>query len=126
MQEATAQRLRLLEVENQWQTEVNSLKNLIEVRRKRLAPVKAEEADDSTPDAQDLFEIAEGESVSHVDWILHQVAASGIKGMSPPELLRQAEFEQRKMHQNYPYVVLRKLVKAGRVAKKNGRYFKAQ
>ena len=67
---------------------------------------------------------ASGEDLSKVDWIDGLIAASGTMGLAPPEIMKAAEKEQIKMHPNYPYVVLRKLVQKDRVVKLRGRYYK--
>ena len=122
---ATKARLVAQENENQWITEVSSLTNLIDVRRKRLQPPPADDPDEGSEiNIDDLSVLLEDEPISHVVWISNQVAASGTKGISPPEILKLAEEEGRKMHKNYPYIVLRKLVQDGKVTKRAGRYSK--
>jgi hypothetical protein len=68
-----------------------------------------------------------GESeVSRVDWIAGAVAASGTMGITPPEILAQAEKAGVSMHPNYPYVVLKKLVGKKRVRRSGARYYSAE
>lgn len=135
LKKASTERVLAQEIENQWHTEVISLKNLIDVRRKRLhlysdeVPNHDHRAEqESAVDAEatkDEFDfIFSAPAISHVEWISLQVAASGVNGISPPEILKLAEEQERKMHKNYPYIVLRKLVEEGKVIKKAGRYFK--
>jgi len=64
--------------------------------------------------------------LNRVEWIAYAVAASGNIGITPPEILAQAEQAGVTMHQNYPYVVLKKLVGKNRVRRKGARYFSAQ
>jgi hypothetical protein len=57
-----------------------------------------------------------------VDWIYKAVADSGKLGIIPPDVFRKAEKAGIKMHPNYPYIVLKKLVARGRVIKRGSRY----
>ena len=63
---------------------------------------------------------------SRIDWIAEVVAASGNAGITPPQILRKSVRAGIKMHENYPYVALRKLVERKRVEKKGARYYKAK
>jgi hypothetical protein len=63
---------------------------------------------------------------SRVDWIAGAVAASGTMGITPPEILAQAEKAGVSMHPNYPYVVLKKLVGKKRVRRSGARYYSAE
>jgi hypothetical protein len=63
---------------------------------------------------------------SRIDWIAEAVATSGSAGITPPEIMRKSAKAGIKMHQNYPYVALRKLVERKQVEKKGARYYKAK
>ena len=69
---------------------------------------------------------SEASGLSRVDWIAGAVAASGTMGITPPEILAQAEKAGVSMHPNYPYVVLKKLVGKKRVRRSGARYYSAQ
>jgi hypothetical protein len=69
---------------------------------------------------------SEGSSGNLVQWINDAIAASGVQGLTPPEILKKAESLGIKMHENYPYTVLRKLLAAGKIRKENRRYFQKQ
>ena len=121
LEKAREERLRVLEIENQWSTEVTSLRNLIEIRRKRLnlpSILTSTEESSATP-----YEHAPKHPLSSVAWIEHTVRASGNNGKTPSEILRDAEGVGRKMHKNYPYVALAHLVEKGKVSKRDGRYY---
>ncbi|HEY6347145.1 MAG TPA: hypothetical protein VIY49_37110 [Bryobacteraceae bacterium] len=125
---AIKERLHAHEVEDQWNTEVTSLKNLIEVRRKRLhigspngSAVAAQPIEDTRKDAT-----YDGPALSHIDWIYNAVVNAGDHGLSPPEILKAAASASIKMHENYPYVALKTLVERGKVIKKEGRYYRKQ
>jgi len=133
LSKATAERLRAGDVEGQWQTEVTSLKNLIQVRKQRMNPTVAKEL--AVPDSLALRDEVRGaftvtdnwkgtEDLNKVDWIDGLIAASGTMGIAPPEIMKAAEKDHIKMHPNYPYVVLRKLVEKERAVKRRGRYYK--
>lgn len=130
--EATA---RANEAEVQWQTEVTGLSNLIRIRKQRLTPTVAKDIliDDNLKvldgmDGGTLGTTVNGDGtdgeLNKVDWIDGLVAASGTMGIAPPEIMKAAESQRVKMHPNYPYVVLRKLVAKDRVMKRRGRYYK--
>jgi hypothetical protein len=115
---ATEARLNAINVEEQWRTEVNSLKALIEVRRKRLGIVSDEVA------VQEHVQLNVVEPISHVDWIYDQVLASGDSGVTPVDLYKIARKHGRTMHENYPYVALSSLVERKKIVKRDGRYYK--
>lgn len=119
LSKATEERLRAHEIENQWSTEVTSLKNLIEIRRKRMNLPPTNRANEQPITVNG----AEGGNLTNVAWIERAVQASGSMGKSPPEILREAAGVGRKMHKNYPYVALAHLVERGRIAKREGRYY---
>jgi hypothetical protein len=130
---ATANRLRVHELENQWITEVTSLRNLIEVRRKRLdpdgvtpevggAPRERIRVIPSTEAFPRQVSIAVGE-LSHIDWIADAIQASGNAGMKPPEIFKKAESAGRQMHRNYPYTALRELLEQKRISRRGDRYY---
>jgi hypothetical protein len=130
--EATA---RANEAELQWQTEVTGLRNLIRIRKQRMSPGVANSvaavSDDQTSLASEVTALPVGppkddEDVNKVDWIDGLIAASGTAGIAPPEIMKTAEKQLIKMHPNYPYVVLRKLVEKGRAVKRRGRYYKKE
>jgi hypothetical protein len=126
---ASADRIRASDLENQWLLEVQSVKNLIKIRRNPangsplptpttvapVLPVVAETAEDGR--------VALSAETTHIDWIAALVSSSGGRGVSPPEILRAAEKDGVKMHPNYPYTALRTLVEKKRIAKADGRYF---
>src|SRR5665213_368678 len=118
--EATADRLRAQEIENQWTTEVNSLRSLIEVRKMRLSPgnggYQYQTSEVVPPEGPST-------AVTHVEWISGLLEAAGRAGVSPPEILRAAEKSNVKMHRNYPYVVLSHMLEKGKVTKREGRYY---
>ena len=127
---ATSARQQAQEVEAQWTTEVTSLKNLIQVRKQRMAPgasipiiVPDGYAKANETNLPGSLNGSAGEDINRVDWIDALVAASGSAGMAPPEIQRKAEQEHLTMHPNYPYVVLKKLVAKERVVKRRGRYY---
>ncbi|HEY4364128.1 MAG TPA: hypothetical protein VGN17_24370 [Bryobacteraceae bacterium] len=124
---AAGKRLHAQEVEQQWQMEVTSLKNLIEVRKRRLHPTKPEtrSLNNMVVPSEQGASLSKKEEISHVEWILRTVGSSQ-SGISPPELLREATKAGVKMHKNYPYVVLGKLVEKGKVRKADGRYYAAE
>lgn len=135
---ATAETARVIEIERQWQTEVTSLKNLIQVRKQRINPTVPKEV--VIGDSLELRDDGDGlklayaaksgpggpEELNKVDWIDGLIEASGTLGVAPPEIMKAAEKQQMKMHPNYPYVVLRKLVEKGRAVKRRGRYYKKE
>src|ERR1017187_754583 len=75
-------------------------------------------ADFTPPGARD------GQGTNRVQWIAEVVAASGNKGITPPEIMHKAVDTGLTMHKNYPYVVLGKLVERKVVRKDGGRYYK--
>jgi|ERR1035441_1864368 chromosome segregation ATPase len=134
-------RLRAMDIETQWHAEVTSLQKLIEVRQKRLNPEAPNEgAPLATQERRGTEAGAGGEvlavssdgdeaheasdTVNRVQWINAAVVASGTVGITPPEILRQASKVNLKMHKNYPYIVLHKLVEREKVVKRRGRYYK--
>jgi hypothetical protein len=131
---AATDRMRATEVEAEWQTEVTSLKNLIQVRKQRmnLKIVKESPVEESGEPREDYsggtLSMADNgtasEALNKVEWIDGLIAASGTMGIAPPEIMKAAEKDQIKMHPNYPYVVLRKLVEKERAVKRRGRYYK--
>jgi hypothetical protein len=122
---STTKRIQAADTENQWLMEVQSVKNLITVRRNRASGT----ASQALPAVQPANGSAEGGNAegvpetSHIDWIAKVVVASGNRGMTPPEILRDAEKAGITMHRNYPYVALKALVKRDRVIKREGRYY---
>jgi hypothetical protein len=124
LKESTEDRLRAHAVEDQWQSEVNSLRKLIEVRKARLSP---------KPHGQSVVAgisaIEEGPvspDTNRVAWVYEQIVASGTHGMTPPDIYRAAKKVGLSMHKNYPYVVLRKLIERDKVTKKGERYHKKE
>lgn len=134
LEKATTDRLRAEQIEGQWSTEVTSLKNLIQVRQQRLNPVVAKniavgDALHIRTDHDSSSSAVNGkgaEDLNKVDWIDGLIAASGTLGVAPPEIMKAAQKSQIKMHPNYPYVVLRKLVEKDRIVKRRGRYYKKE
>jgi hypothetical protein len=142
LESAQKQRIYAQQVEAQWASEVESLTTLIELRRKRLgisAPDPTQESDGQQ--RLELMEMDESRiaietppegrtddsgttEVNRVNWIQSLVEQSGIRGISPQEILAQAATVNLSMHPNYPYVVLLKLMRQDRIAKRGGRYFK--
>ena len=111
------------------------LSNLIRIRKQRLTPTVAKDIliDDNLKvldgmDGGTLGTTVNGDGtdgeLNKVDWIDGLVAASGTMGIAPPEIMKVVESQRVKMHPNYPYVVLRKLVAKDRVMKRCGRYDK--
>lgn len=120
---ATEARLKAHENENQWQLEVNSLRNLVEVRKKRMGLVSPPEFGDPGPiNAQQVIN-AEPEHESHTAWTVRRVTESGHLGMTALDLLNRAMTEGRKMHRNYPYVATRELVSQKRIVRRGDRYY---
>ena len=140
LEEATKNRLRAHEEEDQWHAEVTSLQKLIEVREKRLSP---DTTGSPTPQSVEQVRLAtesrmdpdiggkpdshaNAEGMNRVEWITGLVAASGTRGIAPPEILEKARGIGLKMHPNYPYVVLRKLIDRATIVKKGGRYYRKE
>jgi hypothetical protein len=128
---ATEAREIAFEQEGQCNTEVNSIRNLIEVARKR-AGVRSGAAAISSPmqkpnenghENSPAAMAAHGESISHINWIATAVNSSGPRGITPPEILTAAAKAGITMHRNYPYVALKALVKKNRVRKDGDRYY---
>lgn len=117
---ATAARIHAHEIENQWNTEVVSLRSLIEVRRLRLHGTVSDRLVESPRPI--ATEMAVNEELSHIDWMAKQISES-LHGLTPPEIISLAESEKRGMHPNYPYTALRTLVNNKRVDKRKGRYY---
>ena len=127
LEKATADRIHASDLENQWLLEVQSIKNLIKIRRN---PVNGAIADisDSPSHPADTENATNSRATppvetTHIDWIAALVSGSGDRGVSPPEILRAAEKDGIKMHPNYPYTALRTLVEKKRITKADGRYF---
>jgi hypothetical protein len=137
---AVAAKMKAQEVEVLWQTEVTSLKSLIEVRRKRIGAV----VENGTDSGQQSFEVVEpidaydeptstlsfthhnGTEINRVDWISGAVAASGSYGITPPEIMISATKAGVAMHKNYPYSVLKTLMDRNQVYKRRDRYYKKE
>jgi len=124
LEKATKERLRAIEVEDQWVTELKSLESLINVRNKRLHPESAIKNGGDVAVVPANTEQRSVKETSHVDWIDRAIANSGSAGLSPPEILVAAKKAGIKMHKNYPYIVLKTLVERGRVSKQAGRYYR--
>ena len=122
----TEQRLRLLAEEQGWQSEVESLRKLIEVRQNRLAPSATAQgiALEASAAEKNHVEIPVGPKVSVTGFIKDTINASGIAGITPPEIRRIAEKANIKMHPNYLYVALGKLDERKQITKTGDRYFK--
>ena len=123
---AVEARQRASSVEDQWKMEVTSLTNLIQVRKQRMVPQDwsvPSAGDSGTPFPNGGLPQDSDEEFNRVDWIDGLIAASGVNGISPPEILRRAEQAHISMHPNYPYVVLKKLVAKERAVKRRGRYY---
>lgn len=58
-----------------------------------------------------------------VNWTLLQLVAAGDRGVIPPDIYRQAKRSHVSMNQNYPYIVLRKLVERGIAVKRGTKYY---
>jgi len=139
---AVQDRLRTTQIEDQWHVEVSSLSKLIEVRQQRLNPdsnaqvassiagVTRAGSDQSSGGVPQVSFSSEGEGggekINLVEWIEGFVAASGSRGIAPPEILAAAAKAGLKMHKNYPYVVLKKLKERDHVIRRGKRYFKKQ
>ena len=91
-------------------------------------PVGASMNSNGTPATTKIMEPTVREEheqeITTAAWIVNRVIASGNEGISPPELLRSAKVAGINMHQNYPYVVLRKAVENDKIEKKGSRYVK--
>jgi hypothetical protein len=138
---ASKQRAYAEEIERQWEVEVNSLTNLIENRRRRMG-----QADTGAAISRDQSELdlgstlassaangsspheggSESDNVNRVDWIYKFTEESGTRGIKPPDVLPAASRVGIKMHKNYPYVVLNKLLERELVVKRRGRYYKKE
>lgn len=64
------------------------------------------------------------EDVFASSWIVTQALNSGAGGISVPEIHQLAKAAAIRMHNNYPYNVLRKAVEQGRLIKIGSRYLK--
>ena len=129
LEKATADRTAAQEIEGQWITEVNSLKSLIDVRKKRLHGHSNGTGQEHKPqpptvpqDTPGVVARTDGDMTT-VAWIENFVLNSGAKGASPPEILRAAADIKLFMNKNYPYIVLSKLVERGKIDKRDGRYY---
>jgi hypothetical protein len=60
--------------------------------------------------------------INRVEWITAVVQEYSPKGMTPPEIMKLAATDGITMHENYPYVVLKKLVKKGIIIREGARY----
>jgi len=139
---AEKQRLYAQEIENQLAAEVEHLAKLIEIRRKRLGPSDDERAvaESNQPrlalrteePVEEDSSVSEGgadnreDDINRVRWIESLVKQSGVSGVSPPEVSEAARRAGVKMHKNYPYVVLKKLIEKGLIVKRRGRYYKKE
>jgi hypothetical protein len=81
---------------------------------------------DSSKDGSLSLAASEGADINRVNWMAGLIAASGTLGITPPEILKAAERDGIKLHRNYPYIVLRKLVDKDRAVKRRGRYYKKE
>jgi hypothetical protein len=129
---ATEARLQAHAVEEDWHTEVSSLKNLLKIRQGRTFPrpesaeVGGDGAAQPTPESA-AHVTPPGEKhveVNRVNWMEGLAVSAGRRGTSPPEILAEAAKQGITMHPNYPYTALRKLVSDGRLTKRAGRYYK--
>lgn len=110
---------------DEWNSEVGSLKKLIEVRKNRINPQMMEVGAVTTKTPVPLPEFDDGDAdLSRVAWIENVVGESGSHGLKPPEILKLAAEAHVRMHENYPYTALAGLVRKGRVLKRGRRYFK--
>lgn len=125
LEKATAERLRASDLENQWLLEVQSVRNLIKIRRNPVNGVIADTVSSPSVASDSLGDgrAAPPAKTTHIDWTAALVVGSGDRGVSPPEVFRAAEKDGIKMHPNYPYTALRTLVEKKRVAKRDGRYY---
>jgi hypothetical protein len=129
LEKATASRVIAHSIENNWITEVTSLRHLLKARQSRS---------EAQPSVARIAPPAPNQPVARVtpvtdfkgdlilvDWMAKQVESSGIDGVTVPDIKRAAQAANIQMHPNYPYTALRSLVESKRIVKHGVRYLKA-